>query len=183
VERPRPPFRKSDGDIRKVLKTIFDSPEFWSARQRRSRRPFEFVVSALRATGADVQDARDVARRIGEMGMPLYLQQPPTGYKDTADAGSPTSGLLARLNFALDLAARPRARRPRDVRSLRRARATGPSWRGCSRPSSFPAGLGEQTRRRSTRRPGRVSTRCAWPGWCSARPSSRGDRRWTGASS
>jgi uncharacterized protein (DUF1800 family) len=38
------------------------------------------------------------------MGMPLYLQQPPTGYKDTASAWVSTSGLLARLNFALDLA-------------------------------------------------------------------------------
>ena len=36
--------------------------------------------------------------------MPLYLQQPPTGYKDTADAWVSTSGLVARLNFALDLA-------------------------------------------------------------------------------
>jgi hypothetical protein len=39
------------------------------------------------------------------MGMPLYLQQPPTGYKDTADAWVSTSGLVARLNFALDLSA------------------------------------------------------------------------------
>jgi uncharacterized protein (DUF1800 family) len=39
------------------------------------------------------------------MGMPLYLQQAPTGYKDTADAWVSASGLLARLNFALDLAA------------------------------------------------------------------------------
>jgi uncharacterized protein (DUF1800 family) len=45
------------------------------------------------------------ARRLADMGMPLYLQQPPTGYKDTADAWVSTSGLLARLNFALDLAA------------------------------------------------------------------------------
>src|SRR6185503_7741417 len=105
VERAAATFRKSDGDIRKVLKTIFDSPEFWSARQAKVKTPFEFVVSALRATGADVQDARALAGRIGEMGMPLYLQQPPTGYKDTADAWVSTSGLLARLNFALDLAA------------------------------------------------------------------------------
>ena len=39
------------------------------------------------------------------MGMPLYQQQPPTGYKDTADAWVSTSGLLARLNLAADLAA------------------------------------------------------------------------------
>ena len=49
-------------------------------------------------------DAGALARRIGEMGMPLYMQQPPTGYKDTADAWVSTSGFLARLNFAVDLA-------------------------------------------------------------------------------
>ena len=38
------------------------------------------------------------------MGMPLYQQPPPTGYKDTAETWVSTSGLLARLNFALDLA-------------------------------------------------------------------------------
>lgn len=37
--------------------------------------------------------------------MPLYQQQPPTGYKDTADAWVSTSALLARMNFASDLAA------------------------------------------------------------------------------
>jgi hypothetical protein len=37
------------------------------------------------------------------MGMPLYMQQPPTGYKDTAEAWVSTSGLLARMNLAVDL--------------------------------------------------------------------------------
>ena len=69
------------------------------------KTPLEFVASAVRASGAEVKDARELARRIGEMGMPLYMQQPPTGYKDTAEAWVSTSGLLARLNFALDLAA------------------------------------------------------------------------------
>ena len=37
--------------------------------------------------------------------MPLYLHAPPTGYGDTAEAWVSTSGLVARMNFALDLAA------------------------------------------------------------------------------
>jgi hypothetical protein len=37
--------------------------------------------------------------------MPLYLQQPPTGYKDTAEEWVSTSSLLERMNFALDLSA------------------------------------------------------------------------------
>jgi uncharacterized protein (DUF1800 family) len=147
VERAAATFRKSDGDIRKVLKTLFDSPEFWSARQAKVKTPFEFVVSALRATGADVQDARDVARRIGEMGMPLYLQQPPTGYKDTADAWVSTSGLLARLNFALDLAAgRVRGVRA-DVRALAPGAGDGSELAQALAARLVPAGLGEQTKR------------------------------------
>ena len=63
------------------------------------------MASAARASGAVVDDARALAGRIAAMGMPLYQQQPPTGYKDTADAWVSTSGLLARLNLALDLAA------------------------------------------------------------------------------
>ncbi len=99
-------FRRTDGDIRAVVETLVTSPAFASAasRQAKVKTPLEFVVSAVRASGADVKDASDLSRRIAAMGMPLYLQQPPTGYRDTADAWVSTSGLLARLNFALDLA-------------------------------------------------------------------------------
>jgi uncharacterized protein (DUF1800 family) len=107
VDRAAETFRKSDGDIRAVVKTIVTSPEFASsaARAAKIKTPFEFVLSAVRASGAEVDDARALAGRIASMGMPLYQQQPPTGYKDTADAWVSTSGLLARLNLALDLAA------------------------------------------------------------------------------
>ena len=37
--------------------------------------------------------------------MPLYMCQPPTGYKDTADAWVNTGALVNRMNFALRLGA------------------------------------------------------------------------------
>jgi len=106
VERAAATFRKTDGNIREVVRAIVTSPEFFAPehRQVKVKTPFEFVVSAVRASGAEVGDASALARRVAQMGMPLYLQQPPTGYKDTAEAWVSTSGLLARLNFALDLA-------------------------------------------------------------------------------
>jgi uncharacterized protein (DUF1800 family) len=99
-------FRKTDGDIREVVRAIVTSPEFSAPeyRQAKVKTPLEFVVSAVRASGAEVRDASALAQRVAQMGMPLYQQQPPTGYKDTAEAWVSTSGLLARLNFALDLA-------------------------------------------------------------------------------
>ena len=36
--------------------------------------------------------------------MPLYQCQPPTGYKDTADAWVNTGALVGRMNFAVQLA-------------------------------------------------------------------------------
>ena len=36
--------------------------------------------------------------------MPLYLCQPPTGYKDTADAWVSSGALITRMNFAVELA-------------------------------------------------------------------------------
>lgn len=107
VERAAERFRSSHGEIREVVRVIVESPEFLApdARGAKVKTPLEFVASALRAAGAELESSNGLAQSVAEMGMPLYLQQPPTGYKDTADAWVSTSGLLARLNFALDLAA------------------------------------------------------------------------------
>jgi uncharacterized protein (DUF1800 family) len=106
VDRAAETFRRGGGDIRAVLTTIVTSPEFLApaTRAAKVKTPLEFVASAVRASGAEVTSARELARRIALMGMPLYQQQPPTGYKDTADAWVSTNGLLARMNLAADLA-------------------------------------------------------------------------------
>lgn len=106
VERMAKTFLHSDGDVKEVLRTLFHSPEFWSLEAERAKvkTPLEFVVSALRATGADVENAQPLAAVLAKMGMPLYGMQPPTGYSMKADAWINSSALLARLNFSLALA-------------------------------------------------------------------------------
>jgi uncharacterized protein (DUF1800 family) len=105
VDRMVKTFLKKDGDIREVLKTVFDSPEFWAPDVYRAKvkTPLEFVVSAVRASGADVTNALPLARQLQNMGMPLYGAQPPTGYSMKADAWVNSSALLNRMNFALAL--------------------------------------------------------------------------------
>ncbi|MBX7186563.1 MAG: DUF1800 domain-containing protein [Vicinamibacteria bacterium] len=107
VDRAAATFTRTGGDIREVLRTIFSSEEFLGPayRSAKIKTPFEFVVSSVRATGAEVKNPRPLSDKIGAMGMPLYLQQPPTGYKDAAEEWVSTSSLLERMNFALDLAA------------------------------------------------------------------------------
>ena len=47
-------FRRSQGDVRVVLRTLVQSKEFWqqAAAQDKVKSPFEYAVSALRATQA-----------------------------------------------------------------------------------------------------------------------------------
>jgi uncharacterized protein (DUF1800 family) len=107
VDRAAATFTKTGGDIREVLRTILTSDEFLGPKYRSAKvkTPFEFVVSTVRATGAEVKNPRVLSERVAAMGMPLYLQQPPTGYKDTAEEWISTTSLLERMNFALDLSA------------------------------------------------------------------------------
>jgi uncharacterized protein (DUF1800 family) len=59
----------------------------------------------LRTTGAEVNDAKSLVRALQQqLGMPLYQCQPPTGYKDTADAWVNTGALVNRMNAALAIA-------------------------------------------------------------------------------
>jgi uncharacterized protein (DUF1800 family) len=107
VDRMAKTFLKKKGDIREVLSTLFHSPEFWdeNAYRAKVKTPLEFVVSAVRASGADVDNAMPLARQLAKMGMPLYGAQPPTGYSMKAETWVSSSALLERMNFALALAA------------------------------------------------------------------------------
>jgi uncharacterized protein (DUF1800 family) len=107
VDRMTQTFLKKDGDIREVLKTMFHSPEFWAPDSYRAKvkTPLEFVISAVRASDAEIGDALPLARQLQNLGMPLYGMQPPTGYSTKADAWVNSAALLGRMNFALALTA------------------------------------------------------------------------------
>jgi hypothetical protein len=63
----------------------------------------EFVVSSVRATGADITDTLPLARQLNQLGMPLYGMQPPTGYSMKEETWVNSSALLGRMNFSLAL--------------------------------------------------------------------------------
>ncbi|MGA8270994.1 MAG: DUF1800 domain-containing protein, partial [Candidatus Sulfotelmatobacter sp.] len=107
VDRMTKTFLKKKGDIREVLTVLFRSPEFWDDGTYRAKvkTPLEFVASAVRATGAEVDNALSLTRQLNNMGMPLYGAQPPTGYSMKAETWVSSSALLNRMNFALALTA------------------------------------------------------------------------------
>ncbi|HEX4022474.1 MAG TPA: DUF1800 domain-containing protein [Acidobacteriaceae bacterium] len=103
VDRMARTFLATQGDIRQVLRTMFFSPEFWAAGagNAKFKTPLEFVASATRASGADVNRPGVLVAAIGRLGMPLYGCQPPTGYSMNQDAWISSGALVERMNFAV----------------------------------------------------------------------------------
>jgi hypothetical protein len=82
------------------------SPEFWSVASYRAKikTPEDFVISANRAGGIDVQAANVVVKAISDLGQPLYGRQTPDGYSMLSTPWVNSSALLERMNFSLALA-------------------------------------------------------------------------------
>jgi uncharacterized protein (DUF1800 family) len=122
VERAAATFKETDGNVREVVRTIVTSPEFFAAASYRAKvkTPFEFAVSAVRATAVELPNALPIVAAVRNLGMPIYGCQPPTGYADRAEAWVNSGALLNRMNIAVSLAtarqvAAPRQQRARDL--------------------------------------------------------------------
>ena len=100
-------WHRTNGDIRAVLRAIFTSPDFWAPQAVRAKvkTPLEFVVSAVRATGAEPDSTLRLAQVVGRLGEPLYVQPAPTGYPETQAQWVNSGALLGRMNAAVALAA------------------------------------------------------------------------------
>jgi uncharacterized protein (DUF1800 family) len=99
-------FRRTDGDIRAVVRTILESREFYAAEVYRGKlkKPLEFIAGALRITDSDTRVTAALLRYLGRMGEPLFLAQAPNGYGDVAERWISADMLLTRINFVSDLA-------------------------------------------------------------------------------
>lgn len=107
VARLTQTYLASDGDIKAMLRTIVQSPEF-NERQyfhNKVKTPVEFLASAYRATATDPQNLGALVNEARTMGMPPYLALPPTGYVLTANEWMNATALVDRLNFAYQLTA------------------------------------------------------------------------------
>jgi hypothetical protein len=106
VDRLSSVYLQTGGDVRAMLRSLVASPEFWSRQAvgAKIKSPFEVAVSAIRATGARIDDPHAAVQWIAHMGQPLYAYQAPTGYPDRAEAWVNTGALLNRMNFGLQLA-------------------------------------------------------------------------------
>lgn len=97
VDRLKSRFLDTDGDLKELARALVAAPEAWAPEQAKIKRPAEWVVAALRATGQN----GDIGRIIGGLnllGEPLWRPPAPKGFPDSNAAW--LDGLSQRLDVA-----------------------------------------------------------------------------------
>lgn len=94
-------FSRSGGKIHETLRTLFRHEEFASSGGEMIKRPYHFVLSALRATSAETDAGPALQDYLLRMGHAPFQFPTPDGYPLEAQPWMGT--LLWRWRFALDL--------------------------------------------------------------------------------
>ena len=106
VARATATFRRTNGNIREVVRTIVTSPEFFASASYRAKvkSPFELVTSTMRAMHAPPDATPRTSQLVSRLGQPMFGHQAPNGYPETGDAWMNTGAILNRINFGLTAA-------------------------------------------------------------------------------
>jgi uncharacterized protein (DUF1800 family) len=106
IDKMAKTFMRTKGNIKEVLITLVNSPEFWAPAGLRdkTKSPFELAISAVRGLNADVSQPFQLYNWVNKMGQQLYYYQAPTGFPDNGKYWINTGSLLNRMNFGLAIA-------------------------------------------------------------------------------
>ena len=104
VEQLAKRYRETDGNLKEMAKVLVTSSEAWTAPRSKIKRPGEWIVSALRATGVTPPDVRPVIQAHNLLGEPLWRPSAPKGFSDENAAW--IDGLAQRLDIANQMARR-----------------------------------------------------------------------------
>ncbi len=111
VQRLARTFTTTQGDMRAVMRTLLELPDFWQADNRLFKTPFDFACSALAAvqgepldTPADRRNLVLAAGFLANAGQPLHAWPTPDGYKTDAATWLVPEALTRRADLALALA-------------------------------------------------------------------------------
>ncbi len=135
VKRVAEVFLKTGGNLKSTYEALFLDREFFSPAHygAKTKSPYEFAVSALRASGAEFVEVKGIPSRIplraleagallgrgqerlaraprktvtmhiAEMGQANYGWGPPTGFPEDSSTWVNSGALVSRLNYALAL--------------------------------------------------------------------------------
>jgi len=95
-------FTATGGDLKAVTEELIKAPESWSAPREKLKKPSEWIVAALRSSGAGMPDVRRLVQMQYLLGEPLWHPPAPKGFSD--DSAAWIDGISERLDIAQQIA-------------------------------------------------------------------------------
>ena len=83
-----------------MLATLIESPEFAASSGNKVKAPFEFMISAIRATGAEINPQPALGNALQTMGAPLFKWPAPNGMPDLGPVWTGTNVMVRRWALA-----------------------------------------------------------------------------------
>ena len=106
VDRLSRAYLASGGDLATVYRTLINSPEPWAPKSLKFKNPWEWSVSALRATGLRELEPQMAANLLRQLGQPTWQPGSPAGWDDIAASWAGPDALVRRVEIAQRLAGR-----------------------------------------------------------------------------
>jgi uncharacterized protein (DUF1800 family) len=91
---------EAPNQIALMLATIIASPEFAVSSGNKVKAPFEFMISAIRATGAEINPQPALGNALATMGAPLFKWPAPNGMPDIGTVWTGTNVMVRRWALA-----------------------------------------------------------------------------------
>jgi uncharacterized protein (DUF1800 family) len=104
IDRLTKEFRDTDGDLKQVAKALVTAPQAWDPSRTKLKRPGEWVIGSMRASGMELADVRPILQSLVLLGEPLWRPPAPKGFPDDSPAWM--DGLAQRLDIANQLSRR-----------------------------------------------------------------------------
>ena len=86
--------------IARVLNTLIASTEFADSAGQKVKTPFEFLISVIRATGAEINPQPNLTNMLSAMGAPMFRWPTPNGMPDIAPIWTGTNDMIQRWSLA-----------------------------------------------------------------------------------
>jgi uncharacterized protein (DUF1800 family) len=105
IARLQRAYLDSHGDLSVVATALVTAPEAWEPAAVKLKTPYEFVISAFRATGTGPTDVRrDVMGPLSAMGQRPFAAPQPNGWSDASADWAAPDAIVKRLGWSHNFA-------------------------------------------------------------------------------
>ena len=100
VARLEASFSQSGGDLSALAKTLIESPEAWEREARKFKTPNDFLISTMRASGANAASSQALRATFEQLGQTPWRAPSPKGWPDVASEWAAPDAILKRVDWA-----------------------------------------------------------------------------------